>query len=75
MVDANVAYLSPSTVYRILDRHQSLCRWKPSRAVGQKPEPPSRPHQVWHTDLMYLWMSGRWYFFMALLDGFSRYIL
>jgi hypothetical protein len=43
MVDANVAYLSPSSVYRILDRHQSLCRWKPSRAVGQKPEPPSRP--------------------------------
>jgi len=67
MVDANVAYLSPSSVYRILDRHQSLCRWKPSRAVGQKPEPPSRPHQVWHTDLMYLWISGRWYFSMAAL--------
>jgi putative transposase len=75
MVDANVAYLSPSSVYRILDRHQLLCRWKPSRAVGQKPEPPSRPHQVWHTDLMYLWISGRWYFFMAVLDGFSRCIL
>jgi len=75
MVDANVAHLSPSSVYRILDRHQLLCRWKPSQAVGQKPEPPSRPHQVWHTDLMYLWISGRWYFFMAVLDGFSRSIL
>jgi transposase InsO family protein len=28
--------------------------------------------QVWHTDLMYLWISGRWYFSMAALDGFSR---
>jgi putative transposase len=75
MVDADVAHLSPSSVYRILDRHQLLSRWKPSRALGQKPEPPSRPHQVWHTDLMYLWISGRWYFFMAVLDGFSRSIL
>jgi putative transposase len=75
MVDHNVAYLSPSSVYRILDRYQLLCRWKPSRPVGQKPTPPTRPHQVWHTDLMYLWIGGRWYFFMAVLDGFSRFIL
>ena len=75
MVDQNVASLSPSSVYRILDRHQLLCRWKPSRSVGQKPTPPTRPHQVWHTDLMYLWISGRWYFFMAVLDGFSRFVL
>jgi transposase InsO family protein len=75
MVDQDVAYLSPSSVYRILDRHQLLCRWKPSRSAGQKPAPPTRPHQVWHTDLMYLWISGRWYFFMAVLDGFSRFVL
>lgn len=75
MVDANVAALSPSSVYRILEGADLLNRWKPSRAVGRKPEPPSRPHQQWHTDLMYLWIKGRWYFFIAVLDGYSRYIV
>jgi len=75
MVDADVAFLSPSSVYRILDRHQLLYRWKPSRVVGIKPMAPTRPHQQWHTDLMYLWISGRWYFFIAVLDGYSRYIV
>jgi putative transposase len=75
MVDQDVAYLSPSSVYRILDRFQLLDRWKPSRVAGHKPGPPSRPHQVWHTDLMYLWIRGRWYFFIAVLDGFSRFIV
>jgi transposase InsO family protein len=75
MVDQDVAYLSPSSVYRILDELELLCRYKPSRAVGSKPEPPTAPHQVWHTDLMYLWIRGRWYFFIGVLDGFSRYIV
>lgn len=75
MVDEDVAYLSPSSVYRILDNNDLLCRWKPSVSVGRKPEPPSHPHQQWHTDLMYLWIRGRWYFFIGILDSFSRYIL
>lgn len=75
MVDENVAYLSPSSVYRILDEADLLSRWKPSTSVGRKPEPPSRPHEQWHTDLMYLWIRGRWYFFIGVLDSFSRYIV
>lgn len=75
MVDENVAYLSPSSVYRILDKLQLLCRWKPSESVGRMPPKPTRPHQQWHTDLMYLWVAGRWYFFIGVLDSFSRYIV
>ena len=75
MVDQDVAYLSPSSVYRILDDFDLLSRWKPSTSVGRKPEPPSRPHEQWHTDLMYLWIRGRWYFFIGVLDSFSRYIV
>jgi putative transposase len=44
MVDQDVAYLSPSSVYRILDRHQLLCRWKPSRSAGRSP--PRRPGPI-----------------------------
>ncbi len=75
MVDEDVAYLSPSSVYRILDRADLLCRWKPPGKAGRKPQPPTAPHQQWHTDLMYLWVKGRWYFFVSVLDSFSRYLV
>ena len=76
MVDEDIAYLSPSSVYRILDRNDLLCRWKPPSAVADhRPEPPKRPHEQWHTDLMYLWIPSRWYFFIAVLDGYSRWIV
>jgi len=76
MVDEDVAYLSPATVYRILSERDLLCRWKPKGSgVGQKPEPPGKAHQRWHTDLMYLWVRGRWYFLVTVLDAYSRYIV
>ncbi|MGH7558118.1 MAG: hypothetical protein ACREMD_10170 [Gemmatimonadota bacterium] len=34
MVDADIAYLSPSSVYRILSEEDLLYRWKRSRARG-----------------------------------------
>ena len=76
MVDADVAYLSPATVYRILSERDLLCRWKPKGpGSGERPQPPTEPHQRWHTDLMYLWVRGRWYFLVTVLDAYSRYIV
>jgi putative transposase len=76
MVDEDVAFLSPSAVYRILDRHDLLYRWKRSSASsGKKPRQASHPDEVWHTDLMYLWVAGRWYFLVSVLDSYSRYIV
>ena len=76
MVDKNVAFLSASSIYRILSARDLLCRWKKSSKSGGKYDfKPTAPHQQWHTDLMYLWVSGRWYFFIGVLDSFSRYIV
>lgn len=76
MVDEDVAYLSPSAVYRILDRHDLLYRWKrASPSSGKRPKEASHPDEVWHTDLMYLWVAGRWYFLVSVLDSYSRYIV
>ena len=76
MVDEDVAYLSPSAVYRLLDRHDLLYRWKRrSASAGRKPKEASHPDEVWHTDLMYLWVAGRWYFLVSVLDSYSRYIV
>lgn len=75
MVDEDIAYLKPTTVYRILDKNNLLSRWKPSGSAGRKPPKPEAPHEQWHTDLMYLWIESRWYFFIGVLDGYSRYIV
>jgi transposase InsO family protein len=75
MVDADVAYLSPSSVYRILDDADLLYRWKRSRGVGARPAEPTGPHQRWHTDLMYLRVGDVWYFLVTVLDAYSRYVV
>ena len=33
------------------------------------------PDEQWHTDILYLWVRGRWYFFVGILDNYSRYIV
>jgi putative transposase len=75
MIDADVAYLSESSVYRILRDADLLCRWKRSASIGQAPAAPTRPHQRWHTDLMYLRIADTWYFLVTVLDAYSRYVV
>jgi len=76
MVDGDIAYLTPSTVYRILDRHDLLYRWKrPEPGYGRKVPEATYPNEVWHVDLMYLWVKGRWYFLVSVLDSYSRFIV
>ena len=75
MVDADVASLSPSTVYRILDAADLLTRWKRSTREGTPPPAPTRPHQRWHTDIMYLRVADTWYFLVTVLDAYSRYVV
>ncbi len=76
MVDEDVAYLAPSTVYRILNRHDLLYRWKrPEPGQGRRVPEATYPNEVWHIDLMYLWVRGRWYFLVTILDSYSRYIV
>jgi transposase InsO family protein len=75
MVDADVAYLSPASVYRVLRAADLLYRWKRSRAAGERPAEPTRPHERWHTDLMYLRVGDVWYFLVTVLDAYSRYVV
>jgi transposase InsO family protein len=75
MVDENVAYLKPGTVYNILSRRDLLYRWRRSQSIGKPPDKPTKPNQRWHTDIMYLWLNGRWYFYVGVIDGYSRYLV
>lgn len=76
MIDEDIVYLTPSTVYRILSERDLLCRYKRSdRSPGRYDFKPDKPHQQWHIDIMYLWVNHRWYFFVGILDAYSRYIV
>lgn len=75
MVDADVASLSPSSVYRLLRDADLLSRWKRAGRAGEAPAPPARVHERWHTDLMYLRVGDGWYFLVTVLDAYSRYVV
>jgi transposase InsO family protein len=75
MVDEDVAYLSPATVYRVLKNADLLYRWKRTRSAGERPAEPTRPQERWHTDLMYLRVGDVWYFLVTVLDAYSRYVV
>lgn len=75
MIDADVAYVSESSVYRILNDANLLARWKRSSRAGEAPAKPTQPHDRWHTDLMYLRIADSWYFLVTVLDAYSRYVV
>jgi hypothetical protein len=54
MVDAGVACVGESTVYRVLSDADLLSRWKRSTvSSGEYNFRPNGPNQQWHTDVMY----------------------
>jgi putative transposase len=75
MVDADIAYVSPSSVYRTLSEADLLYRWKRSTHSGEAPARPTRPNERWHTDLMYLRIEDSWYFLVTVIDAYSRYVV
>jgi hypothetical protein len=73
MVDAGVACVGESTVYRVLSEADLLSRWKRSAASGGEYHfRPTAPNQQWHTDVMYVWVAARFYFLLSFVDAFSR---
>ena len=76
MVDADVACVGESTVYRVLNEADLLSRWKRSeRSSGEYHFRPNAPNQQWHTDVMYVWVAARFYFLLSFVDAYSRYVV
>jgi len=75
MVDEDVAYLSPSTVYRILKGEDLVCPWKRrKKRVREADEKAQRPDEIWATDLRYVPVGRRNYYLISFVDEYSRYI-
>lgn len=76
MVDEDVAYVSSSTVYRILREAKLVCPWsRRTKRRREEAEKASRGDQIWATDIKYVWVGDRHYFLVCFLDEYSRYIV
>jgi transposase InsO family protein len=76
MIDENVAYLSPSTVYRILLEENLMNRHRGrKKRYREELEKATRPDEIWGTDLMYLRIGEVQYFLVAFIDEYSRYLV
>jgi len=76
MIDLDVAYASPATVYRVLKSAGVMrSRGEVRTKKGTGFEQPLKPHEHWHTDISYVKIGVRFYFLICVLDGFSRMIL
>jgi len=76
MIDADIAAVSPSSVYRVLTNAGLLNRWnrkKSKKGTGFKQ--PLKAHEHWHIDISYINICGTFYYLCSILDGFSRYIV
>lgn len=76
MVDRDIAYLRPSTVYNIMKRNDLFPKWAaPAEAKKKGFDQPAHPNEQWHTDFSYVRICGMFYYFACVLDGFSRKVL
>lgn len=77
MIDENVAFASPSSVYRVLRAAGLLTRFNPSliRKKGQGYTQPEAPHKEWHIDISHINVLGTFMFLIAIIEGYSRYIV
>lgn len=76
MIDEEVAYLSPSTVYRILKAEDLVCPWRRrKKRTREDDEKATRPDEMWASDLMYVQIGGRTYYLVNFLDEYSRLIV
>ena len=76
MIDDDVTYLKPYQVYEVLKEH-GLLRWGKNGVPEslKRPPEPDRPDEVWHVDLMYLYVNPRWYYLVDIIDGYSRFLV
>jgi len=77
MLDEGVVAVPPSSVYRVLKQAGLSSRWTGGDQKTHKQgfEQPKRVHEQWHSDIAYLNILGTNYFFISVLDGYSRYIV
>ena len=76
MMDENIAYVPPSTVYSIL-KAQGFYDVKAPKSTAAKTyaDKPTHVHHTWHVDIAYVKLQDIYYYLIVMIDGYSRYVL
>lgn len=78
IIDAKITYLSPTSVYRILNKYGLICKNVVKRRFGwvhQYSNEASAPDERWQTDITYLKYNNRDVYQLSFIDVYSRYIV
>jgi len=76
MIDENIVAVSPSSVYRILKNAGLLLTvWHHQKTKGSGFIQPTKPHEHWHMDISYINFKNTFVYLVALIDGYSRFIV
>ena len=74
MIDRDIAYLSPSEVYKILKKYDLITPWERQTWPSSKPEKARHPDERWQVDIMYVKIKQRFFYLIIFIDEYSRYI-
>ena len=76
MVDQNIAFVSCSSVYNVIKRHNLGKKWAQAVEMAKRGfDQPKAVHEQWHIDFSYIKIQGSFYYFLGILDGYSRKML
>jgi transposase InsO family protein len=76
MVDRNVAFVSCSSVYNVIKRYNLGKKWAEAVEMKKKGfDQPVAVHEQWHIDFSYIKIQDSFYYFLGILDGYSRKML
>ena len=75
LMDEDLAYLSTSTVYNILEKHGLIMAWRHPVWESTRPQRAERPYERWQTDIMYVMIAGRFFYLIIFIDEYNRYLV
>lgn len=76
MIDRDIAYVQPSSVYRILTEADVMrSRTIKSSSKGKGFTQPLGPHEQWHSDITNVTCGDTVYHLISIIDGYSRAVI
>lgn len=70
----NAAFVRPASVYNIMKEYGLVHKWAKNEGEAKKKgfDQHEAPHEQWHTDISYIKVLGVFYYFISIMDGYSR---
>jgi transposase InsO family protein len=76
MVGRNVAFVSCSSVYNVIKRHNLGRKWAELTEERKRDfDQPLAVHEQWRIDFSYIKIQNSFYYFLGILGGYSRKML